>query len=77
IKDYDMVLDHFPASNKVPASRLHKGQALLALHQNDGAVREFRALIARFPNAPEAMLARSKLSGMGITVTPRRPSRNQ
>ncbi len=73
-KDYDMVLQHFPASNKVPAARLHKGQAYLALKQNDAGVRELRALIQRFPNSPEAMLARSKLSGMGITVTPRRPS---
>jgi tol-pal system protein YbgF len=75
-KDYDMVLQHFPESNKVPASRLHKGQALFELHQNDGAVREFRTLIARYPSSPEAMLARSKLSGMGITVTPRRASSN-
>ncbi|HEY0263640.1 MAG TPA: tetratricopeptide repeat protein [Granulicella sp.] len=74
VKDYDMVLQHFADSNKVPAARLHKGQALLALHQNDAAVRELRALIARFPASPEAMLARSKLSGMGITVTPKRAS---
>ncbi|NYF80388.1 tetratricopeptide repeat protein [Granulicella arctica] len=71
IKDYDMVLQHFPDNNKIPASRLHKGQAYFALKQNDAGVRELRALIQRFPNAPEAMLARSKLSGMGITVTPR------
>ncbi len=71
IKDYDMVLDHFGTSNKVPAARLHKGQALLALKQNDAAVRELRALIARYPASPEATLARSKLSGLGITVTSR------
>ncbi len=74
VKDYDMVLQHFPDSNKVPAARLHKGQAYLAMKQNDAGVRELRALIQRFPNAPESMLARSKLSGMGITVTPRRPT---
>ncbi len=71
-KDYDMVLDHFSANNKVPAARLHKGQALLALKQNDAAVREFRGLIQRFPNSPEASLARTKLSGLGIATPPRR-----
>jgi TolA-binding protein len=45
--------------------------ALIALNQKDAGVREFRTLIQRFPNSPEAMQARSKLSGMGVTVTPR------
>jgi tol-pal system protein YbgF len=71
IKNYDKVLDQFPDSNKVPVSRLHKGQALLALKQTDAGVRELRSLIQRFPNSPEAMQARSKLSGLGIPVTPR------
>jgi TolA-binding protein len=71
IKNYDKVLDQFPDSNKVPVSHLHKGQALLALKQTDAGVRELRALIQRFPNSPEAMQARSKLSGMGVPVTPR------
>jgi TolA-binding protein len=46
--------------------------ALLDIKQNDAGVRELRALIQRFPNSPEAMQARSKLSGMGVAVTPRR-----
>jgi TolA-binding protein len=71
IKAYDSVLQQFPDSNKVPVSHLHKGMALIALKETDAGVREFRTLIQRFPNSPEAMQARSKLSGMGVTVTPR------
>jgi tol-pal system protein YbgF len=71
IKAYDSVLDQYPDSNKVPVSHLHKGMALIALNQKDAGVREFRSLIQRFPNSPEAMQARSKLSGMGVTVTPK------
>ena len=71
IKSYDSVLQQYPDSNKVPVSHLHKGMALIALNQKDAGVREFRTLIQRFPNSPEAMQARSKLSGMGVTVTPR------
>jgi tol-pal system protein YbgF len=71
IKAYDSVLQQYPDSNKVPVSHLHKGMALIALNQKDAGVREFRTLIQRFPNSPEAMQARSKLSGMGVTVTPK------
>ena len=72
IKAYDAVINQYPASNKVPVSRLHKGDALFALKQRDAGIRELRLLIQRFPNSPEAMQARSKLSGMGVTVTARR-----
>lgn len=72
IQFYDRVIEQYADSNKVPASHLHKGQALIALKQNDAGVRELRALIQRFPNSPEAMQARSRLSGMGVTVAPRR-----
>ncbi len=71
VKAYDSVLEQYPDSNKVPVSHLHKGMALMALNQKDAAVREFRTLIQRYPNSPEAMQARSKLSGMGVTVTPK------
>jgi tol-pal system protein YbgF len=71
IKEYDHVIEQYADSNKVPVSHLHKGQALIALKQNDAGIRELRALIQRFPNSPEAMQARSKLSGMGVTVTPK------
>jgi tol-pal system protein YbgF len=71
IKDYDRVIEQYADSNKVPVAHLHKGQALIELKQRDAGIREFRALIQRFPNSPEAMQARSKLSGMGVTVVPR------
>jgi TolA-binding protein len=71
IKAYDAVLEQYPDSNKVPVSHLHKGVALFNLKQNEAGTRELRTLIQRFPNSPEAMQARSKLSGMGIPVTPK------
>lgn len=71
IKDYDRVLEQYPESNKVPAAHLHKGQALIQLKQTDAGVRELRSLIQRFPNSPEALQARGKLSGLGVPVKPR------
>ena len=71
VKDYDRVLEQYPDSNKVPAAHLHKAQALVQLKQTDAGVREFRSLIQRFPNSPEALQARSRLSGMGVVVKPK------
>jgi len=72
VREYDRVIEQYPDNSKVAVSHLHKGQALIAMKQNDAGIRELRALIQRFPNSPEAMQARSKLSGMGVTVTPKR-----
>jgi tol-pal system protein YbgF len=71
ITGYDNVLEKYSDSNKVPVAHLHKGMALVALNQKEAGVRELRTLVQRFPNSPEAMQARSRLSGMGVTVTPR------
>jgi tol-pal system protein YbgF len=71
-RNYDKLIAQFPASNKVPAAHLHKGQALLLLKQNENGVKELRLVVQRFPNSPEAAQARSKLSGLGVPVTPRR-----
>jgi tol-pal system protein YbgF len=69
VKDYDHVLDQYPANPKIAVSHLHKAQALLALKDRDGGIAEFRALIQRFPNSPEAAQARTKLNGMGVRPT--------
>ncbi len=70
-KNYDKVLEQYPDNTKVPAAHLHKAQALLQLKQTDAGIRELRALIQRFPNSPEAVQARSKLTGLGVPVKPR------
>ncbi len=71
IKNYDRVIEQFPDNNKVPAAHLHKAQSLIQLKQNEAGIRELRALIQRFPNSPEAVQARSRLSGMGVPVKAR------
>ena len=70
-KNYDKVLEQYPGNAKTPTAQLRKGEALLALKQSEAGVRELRSLIQRYPNSQEASTARSKLSGMGVTVTPR------
>jgi TolA-binding protein len=47
---------------------LKKGQALLQEGKRDAAIHEFRSLIQRHPQTPEAQQARSKLNGMGVRI---------
>ena len=74
IKNYDRVLTQFPNNAKVPVSHLHKALALSETGKREAGITELRALIARFPNSPEAAQARSKLNGMGVPIAPRRPA---
>jgi TolA-binding protein len=62
VKNYDEVLERYPDNAKIPASHLHKADALAATKQTVAAERELHALIQRFPNSPEASQARARLS---------------
>ena len=65
-KDYDKVIENFPAGNKVAAAHLKKGYAFAELGQKDAAAAELQALIQRFPRTPEATQAREKLQQLGV-----------
>lgn len=71
IKNYDRVIEQYPGNQKIPVAQLRKGEALMAQKQTDAGTRELRSLIQRYPNSQEAVAARSKLNGLGITVVPR------
>ena len=66
---YNQVLDAFSGNPKAPAAQLHKGMALLATSKKDAGIHELRLLIQRHPQTPEARVARSKLTGMGVKIT--------
>lgn len=74
IKAYQVVLQQFAGNPKAPAAALRKGEAELAIDQRDAGIRDLRALIARYPQTPEAAQARSRLNGMGVRVTAGKPS---
>lgn len=74
IRYYDAVLEQFPGSPKAPAAQLRKGQAELDSSQRDAGIRDLRNLIQRYPDTPEAAQGRSKLNGMGVRITPAKPS---
>jgi tol-pal system protein YbgF len=71
ISAYNAVLEGFSGNSKAPAAQLHKGLALIEEDKKDAGIRELRQLIQRHPQTPEARVARSKLNGMGVRITPR------
>jgi TolA-binding protein len=74
IKAYSAVQQQFAGNPKAPAAALRKGEAELALDQRDNGIRDLRALIARYPQTPEASQARSRLNGMGVRISANKPS---
>jgi tol-pal system protein YbgF len=70
ISAYNAVLEGFSGSSKAPTAQLHKGLALIEENKKDAGIRELRQLVQRHPQTPEARVARSKLNGMGVRLTP-------
>jgi len=68
IEAYDVCSEQYPKGNKAAAAQLKKGFSLLALEEKSAGVRELRSLIQRFPESPEAELARQRLKKLGIAV---------
>lgn len=68
VKNYNVVLEQFSGSPKAPTAQLHKGLALIDLHQRDAGTHELRSLIQRHPQTPEAQQARAKLNEMGVRI---------
>ena len=64
IKYDDAVLANFSGNVKAPAAQLRKGQALVMLGERAAGMREYRALLRRYPATPEAVQARSRLNAL-------------
>ena len=71
VKAYNAVLENFGGSPKAPAAQLRKGSALIQLGQKESGIHEFRSLIQRYPQTPEAQQARSKLNALGVRINSR------
>ncbi len=62
IAAYNVVVERFPESNKLTQAIYKKGLALEKLEQRTAASKEFRMLVSRYPNSPEAKLAAQELA---------------
>jgi tol-pal system protein YbgF len=68
ISAYNAVLEGFSGNSRAPTAQLHKGLALIEEKKRDAGIHELRTLIQRYPQTPEARVARSKLNEMGVRI---------
>lgn len=71
IQAYEQVLEQYAGNAKAPAALLRKAESELATDKREAGIRDLRALIARYPQTPEAAQARSRLNGMGVRIYPK------
>ena len=61
IQEYQVLLDEFPRSSRIPTVMLRQGDAFLALKAKEDAEIFFSELIRAYPKSPEAETARARL----------------
>ncbi|MEW5736917.1 MAG: tol-pal system protein YbgF [Thermodesulfobacteriota bacterium] len=62
ILEYQKVIEQFPKGNKVPAALLKQGLAFARLRDTANAKIILEDLISRYPQSPEALVAKKQLS---------------
>ena len=70
IEQFDMVINTYPKSDKVPAALLKKGYGYIELGQKAQGVVQLQYVIHEHPTSREATLARQKLKSVGIETNP-------
>jgi tol-pal system protein YbgF len=77
VKNFDLVLEHYPENPKTADAHLMKGLALLKSNQRNNAVQEFRALNANYPHTDQARKALQQLRSLGVSAAsaPSKPRR--
>jgi tol-pal system protein YbgF len=61
VDEFNTCLERYQSGSKLPTAQLKKAYALLALGETHAGARELRSLISRYPQSPEADLARDRL----------------
>lgn len=65
-QQFDSVINSYPKSDKIPASLLKKGYALVELGQRAQGVVQLQYVVHEHPRSQESALARQKLKSLGI-----------
>lgn len=63
---FSRVVTDYPTGSKVASALFKRAKAELALEQRDGAIADFKVVIAKYASAPEASLAKAELTKLGI-----------
>ncbi len=67
VKNFDLVLEHYPENPKTADAHLMKGLALLKSNRRNNAVQEFRVLVSNYPHTDQARKALQQLRTLGVS----------
>jgi tol-pal system protein YbgF len=73
ISAFTRVITDYSTGGKAASALFKRAKAELELQQKDAAAADFKALIAKFPSAPEASLAREELGKLGVNLKAAKP----
>jgi tol-pal system protein YbgF len=68
VKNFDLVLEHYPENPKTADAHLMKGLALLKSNRRNNAVQEFRVLVSNYPHTDQARKALQQLRSLGVSA---------
>jgi tol-pal system protein YbgF len=68
VKNFDLVLEHYPENPKTADAHLMKGLALLKSNQRSKAVQEFRVLNTNYPHTEQSRKALQQLRSLGVSA---------
>lgn len=66
---FSKVVSDYASGGKVASALFKRAKAEVALLQKDGAIADFRTVAEKYPNEPEASLARAELLKLGIDLS--------
>jgi tol-pal system protein YbgF len=67
VKNFDLVLEHYPENPTTADAHLMKGLALLKSNRRNNAVQEFRVLVSSYPHTDQARKALQQLRSLGVS----------
>ncbi|MGD0297658.1 MAG: tol-pal system protein YbgF [Bryobacteraceae bacterium] len=68
LQGFDAVLEQYSENRKTPDAHFMKGMSLRKMEKRDAAAREFRDVIAKYPDSEVAASAREQLKQMGLSA---------
>jgi len=68
ISSFTRVINDYPAGDKVASAYFKRAKAELALGEKQNAIEDFKTVVLKFPEAPEAGLAKNELENAGVDL---------
>ena len=77
IEAFSQVTSLFPKGERAPAAFLKSGLAHLNLTENEAAIADFKNVIVKYPDSPEASIAGQQLQILGVELPASKPRKRQ